>query len=154
MAYVNLMDIVYPVGSVYITTTLVSPASSIGGTWTEVTGKYLKAVSSSSDAALSTGGSDTVQGTVYIRYGAYKRNTASVLGGDDVFLQAAAANENGSNDWVNYRTYDTVTVEANANTSDNSGKYATGYLYYLDLKTTSEDNNPPYMTVHIWYRTA
>lgn len=34
--YVNLMDVVYPVGSVYCTASSASPASSIGGTWTKV----------------------------------------------------------------------------------------------------------------------
>ena len=32
--FVNLMDIVYPVHSMYITTSSVSPATFIGGTWT------------------------------------------------------------------------------------------------------------------------
>ena len=34
--YVNLMDIVYPVGSVFISNNSVSPADSIGGTWTKL----------------------------------------------------------------------------------------------------------------------
>lgn len=34
--YVNLMDIVYPVGSVFISNNSVSPAGSIGGTWTRL----------------------------------------------------------------------------------------------------------------------
>lgn len=34
--YVNLLDIVYPVGSVFITNTSISPANSIGGTWTQL----------------------------------------------------------------------------------------------------------------------
>lgn len=41
--YVNLMDIVYPVGSVYISFHSTSPASSIGGTWTQITDKVLRA---------------------------------------------------------------------------------------------------------------
>lgn len=34
--YVNLMDIVYPIGSVFISNNSVSPADSIGGTWTKL----------------------------------------------------------------------------------------------------------------------
>lgn len=34
--YVNLMDIVYPIGSVFISNTSISPANSIGGTWTKL----------------------------------------------------------------------------------------------------------------------
>ncbi len=35
-SYVNFLDIVYPVGSVFISNNSVSPASSIGGTWTKL----------------------------------------------------------------------------------------------------------------------
>lgn len=34
--YVNLLDIVYPVGSVFISNNSVSPIDSIGGTWTKL----------------------------------------------------------------------------------------------------------------------
>lgn len=36
MAYINLLEIVYPVGSVYITTLNTSPAELVGGTWEEI----------------------------------------------------------------------------------------------------------------------
>lgn len=34
--FVNLMDIIYPVGSLYLTTNSVSPVDSIGGTWVKL----------------------------------------------------------------------------------------------------------------------
>lgn len=34
--FVNLLDIIYPVGSIYITTNAISPADSIGGTWFKI----------------------------------------------------------------------------------------------------------------------
>lgn len=34
--YVNLLDIVYPVGAVYISNNSTTPASIVGGTWTKV----------------------------------------------------------------------------------------------------------------------
>lgn len=34
--FVNLMDVIYPVGSIYITTNATSPADSIGGTWLKI----------------------------------------------------------------------------------------------------------------------
>lgn len=35
--FVNLLDIIYPINSIYITTSTVSPAASIGGTWEQIT---------------------------------------------------------------------------------------------------------------------
>lgn len=40
MAYVNLGQIIYPVGSVYISYTSTSPASLFGGNWTAITGHF------------------------------------------------------------------------------------------------------------------
>lgn len=34
--FVNLLDIIYPVSSIYITASGISPATSIGGTWTQI----------------------------------------------------------------------------------------------------------------------
>lgn len=34
--FVNLLDIIYPVNSIYITASGISPATSIGGTWTQI----------------------------------------------------------------------------------------------------------------------
>lgn len=55
MAFTNLLDVIYPVGSVYFSSTTTSPAETIGGTWTQVSGRYLKA----DTTPASTGGSDT-----------------------------------------------------------------------------------------------
>lgn len=37
-SFVNLMDIIYPVGSIYATTSDVSPATRFGGTWESIKG--------------------------------------------------------------------------------------------------------------------
>lgn len=53
--YVNLLDIIYPIGSVYITFSSTNPADVVGGTWEKIDGKFLQ--SSSKDYSVnSTGG--------------------------------------------------------------------------------------------------
>ena len=52
--FVNLMDIIYPVGSIYQSMDATSPASSIGGTWTQ-----LKTFLYGSTTAKNTGGEAT-----------------------------------------------------------------------------------------------
>lgn len=41
--WVNIMDIFYPVGSIYLSTNSTSPASIVGGSWTQVKGGCLAA---------------------------------------------------------------------------------------------------------------
>lgn len=40
MAFINLLDIVYPIGSIYMTISETSPALLFGGTWSQITGMY------------------------------------------------------------------------------------------------------------------
>lgn len=42
MAFVNLLDVVYPVGSVYSSSVSTSPAALVGGTWTRIEGAALR----------------------------------------------------------------------------------------------------------------
>lgn len=49
--WVNLMDIVYPVGSVYLSISSTSPSSTIGGTWTQIKGAVLAAYGANSFAS-------------------------------------------------------------------------------------------------------
>lgn len=51
--FVNLLDIIYPVGSVYISTNTASPSNSIGGTWTAINNAILAA--SGSDYTTQSG---------------------------------------------------------------------------------------------------
>jgi len=46
MAFVNLLQIIYPVGSFYISRINTSPSSIIGGTWTKLSNAALRAGSS------------------------------------------------------------------------------------------------------------
>lgn len=47
MSWVNLLDIVYPIGAVYFSRNSASPASIVGGSWTQIQGAVLGAVGES-----------------------------------------------------------------------------------------------------------
>lgn len=49
--WVNLMDVVYPVGSIYLSVASTSPSSTIGGTWTQIKGAVLAAYGANSFAS-------------------------------------------------------------------------------------------------------
>lgn len=55
--WISLLDIVYPVGSLYFSVNSVSPASIVGGTWTKVTGAVIAASGSGFTTAMNYGGS-------------------------------------------------------------------------------------------------
>ena len=59
--FVNLLDIIYPVGSMYFSATDISPASSIGGTWEQIKDTVLAASGES-----YTGPADKYDGKKYI----------------------------------------------------------------------------------------
>jgi microcystin-dependent protein len=60
MAFVNFLDIIYPVGSIYISVDSLSPASIIGGSWEQIKGRFLLG-SGNGYSVLSTGGEEEHQ---------------------------------------------------------------------------------------------
>ena len=58
--FVNLMNIIYPVGSIYITTNATSPASSIGGTWTQIKDCLLAASGNTYNSVGGYNGNDMI----------------------------------------------------------------------------------------------
>lgn len=58
--FVNLLDIIYPVGSIYFSTSSISPASSIGGTWTKIENCLLAASGDTYNLAGRFSGSNMI----------------------------------------------------------------------------------------------
>lgn len=58
--FVNLLDIIYPVGSIYFSTSSTSPASSIGGTWTKIENCLLAASGDTYNVAGRFSGSNMI----------------------------------------------------------------------------------------------
>lgn len=54
--FVNLLDIIYPVGSMYFSTSSVSPADSVGGTWEQIKDAVLAASGDSYSTTVNTFG--------------------------------------------------------------------------------------------------
>ena len=60
-SWINLLDVIYPVGSCYFSISSISPASIIGGTWSAMTGGMLGLTGSTGVAtAGNNGGSRTI----------------------------------------------------------------------------------------------
>ena len=56
MAFVNMLDVVHPIGSVLETNSLISPSETIGGTWEEIVSMKSNAIEVSSTWIMSSEG--------------------------------------------------------------------------------------------------
>lgn len=68
--FVNLLDIVYPIGSIFISTANISPADSVGGTWERIENRFLKGANSD-ESADSIGGDENHYHTVKFAFPEY-----------------------------------------------------------------------------------
>lgn len=146
----GILDMVYPVGSIYMSVNNASPATFLGGTWEKIEDKFL--LSSGTALAGSTGGSAThthsygVAAPVY--YGAVVGADAEALG---------TVNYNADNTWstkyrTTYRGYSgTKTTNNNLSTST---KQTTPSENISVSNTSYSSSLPPYLAVNMWQRTA
>lgn len=54
-----MVDLIYPVGSIYLSANAVNPGTLFGGTWSRITGRFLLAANDTSYVLGSSGGSST-----------------------------------------------------------------------------------------------
>lgn len=136
MAYVNLLQVIYPIGSLYLSSSSTSPASIIGGTWSAITGRVLRA-----NNTYGTGGKDSES-----------------IDFDHTHLQQMAFKSSYVNsDGVAYTIGGTVPNDAiTTNPSSWKGfESVTGYIgtkKVLGTKTIS--HLPAYQNIYCWRRTA
>lgn len=124
-----LIDLIYPVGSIYMSMNKNSPATFLGGTWEQIKDRFLLSASDTYEAG-TTGGEATHKLTTdelpshthYVR-----------LGWNDNASHGMFAT------WVNSGT--NATVDAGTTTNATGGD-------------KSHNNMPPYLVVFMWKRTA
>lgn len=127
----GIANLIYPVGSIYMSMNAADPSTLFGGEWERVQDAFLLAASSS-HAAGSTGGSATHQHVAPIGY-----NTANKLMGISFAQGEATANVNSS-----YACYDEPMT------------LGSGAANWKLAKTDFANNMPPYLAVYMWQRTA
>ncbi len=159
----SIVDLVYPVGSVYMSVNSTSPATLFGGTWERITGQFLLGAtdngayggnSTASVRAGYTGGEATHKLTsgesglpahhhsmkhehTSPRYTIYDYDYGYSGG---YYLQFPQGGKKG---WASSNTQP-ATSSYNGNTGDNTAASA----------SSSHNNMPPYLAVYIWKRTA
>ena len=138
----KLLDTVYPVGSIYITTSDTSPASFLGGSWERYSkGRTLIGVNENDKDfidATHSGGSKTQ----IVDGGTFRANIAFNSAGRFWFQQDESTTPWNSTASVNNATYDW-----------NTGTRGTRTGVRISNKQTL-NNLPPFQTVYMWRRTA
>ena len=121
----DLVNLVYPVGSIYMSANNISPSTFLGGTWEQIKDTFLLAAGSSYVSG-STGGEATHTLTV-----------------DEM-----PSHNHASKGWADVTDY-----SGSYRTLGAQGK-STDYTTHYTGGSKPHNNMPPYLVVYMWKRTA
>ena len=146
--YRTPVDLIYPVGSIYMSVNATNPKELFGGTWEKIQGRFLLGMSSSYPAG-STGGEAThTLTTSEIPYHNHnigqEGNTSKILPtqiavGDSSQSEYVTTLQGGASGW--YKS--SVAWDGRISTRNQTSPYGQAH-----------NNMPPYLAVYIWKRTA
>ena len=126
----NVFDLIYPVGSIYLSVSSTSPQTLFGGTWERIQDRFLLAAGSSY-AAGTTGGEATHKLTV----SELPKHTHRIkMGNAEGTAQRVMRYIDAGSAWWSGSGNDKLSEEIGGDTAHN--------------------NMPPYLAVYIWKRTA
>lgn len=136
----NIFDLIYPVGSIYISVNSTNPEVLFGGTWEQIQGRFLLGMSSSYPMG-STGGS---KDAVVVAHSHNPANEAGYTGFITNSKKAFSIGDMGSQSGSGrYYPFATADFDISRNTATGS----TGV-------SGTDKNMPPYLAVAMWKRTA
>ena len=131
-----IKEIIYPVGTVYISTDSVSPAKIVGGTWKQIRDRFLFAASSLHPAG-AYGGSETHQhdsGTI-----------SALLSADTSSIMHGKWGDAGA-DWTATQKFNMSSYGALSPTKAHCDAVQT------NGETATASSMPPYFCVYMWER--
>lgn len=153
----SLLDLVYPVGAVYMSLNAANPATLFGGTWTAIEGKFLLAANATY-AAESTGGAashtlTTAQLPAH-SHRVYGSTDATSVGHDHGIpnIKTGQSGEYGA--YAETWGYGSGSRDLNTNYVDIT------HIHYVDITSQTTGSGkafslmPPYLAVYMWKRTA
>ena len=144
----NLVDLIYPIGSIYLSVSSANPSVLFGGTWVQIKDAFLLSAGDTYSADTS-GGSATHYHEVGIRLNGYYYSTNWELGTSGLIDLQTGPDTLGTS--TKPGVQDTVSVNNNAA----AGSKSVAADRVIKKGTTSTgDNLPPYYVVYMWKRTA
>ena len=136
-----ILDVVYPVGSIYISVNGTSPAILFGGTWAKINGRFLVGTGTTTDRI---GTSRTFN--VWETGGLFNHNHITSIGFDENGILYNALDSNA-------RPYYGSTVLNNIKRGIFTGPQIANNQPARIALTSLEDGVPPYYAVNMWERT-
>ena len=135
-----IADVIYPVGSIYMSVDSTSPATLFGGTWVQIKNRFLLACSDTYEAGETGGAKQHAIPAHSHRSPIGKRNGNTAIALDPNL------------------TGDTGTFAATAKPAWSASSNTTKYTDVRGYNTTSDGSHtvptmPPYLAVYIWKRT-
>lgn len=155
-AYVTkqqLIDLIYPVGSVYISLNSTSPATLFGGTWDQIKGRFLLGT-----GKCSANTDDSYFGT--IKAAGVWDAPAGSTGGEDWHELTVAEMPSHSHEVIGSNGLGVTFTQAGADDAQRWGILddlrASGWPVSAAAVGGSANHNnmPPYLSVYMWKRTA
>lgn len=139
----DILDRIYPVGSIYLSVSAASPAVLFGGTWERIEDRFLLGAGSNYTAG-STGGSATH----------YHSTSGHALTVDEIPSHTHSFTYSNWNmhdtDNEGYGQYSNVLGDDASRSCGSTG----GGAAHSHGNTGNASNLPPYLTVYMWHRTA
>lgn len=163
----DLIDTIYPIGSIYMSVNNVSPSTLFGGTWEQIKDKFLLS-SGDTYSNGATGGSATVSLTQsQMPRHNHSTNAHSHSTSDNGEYFVTNTQSTANNTRVTYSSSGNRMVDgfnttnsifhhrANTNSQSPSTKYTGGTGSTESASNGSaHENMPPYIVVNVWKRTA
>lgn len=146
----TFLNLVYPIGAVYLSLSSTNPGTLFGGTWEQLKDRFLLGTGDSYSAD-STGGAATHTHNYGLQYGGYYRSVS------------LESNTNAG--ILTYDTNNTIslvsggvsqgTLEGPINQNAINSMTTVSMAHYRQTANTSYTNNmPPYLTVYMWKRVS
>lgn len=134
---IDIVNLIYPIGSIYMSVNSTSPASLFGGTWEQLKDRFLLGAGDTYTNG-STGGNSTHTHTLNNGYAKFNVRTTGSSYADQITVEPYAPNLR-CEEANQYTSFDEWTV---------MGGIALGGT------TDSSSSLPPYLVVYMWKRTA
>jgi microcystin-dependent protein len=153
----GMLDLVYPVGAVYISTANITPATIFGGSWTAISGKFL--LSTDSSHAVGTTGGEEYK-TLQPANLPVHSHGVTVTVGDHYYSHShvIGADKDGGAGSVNWSVHGAGVSGAGYQIETSEDSTTLYHNVSATVGSTGEGQSfsimPPYLSVYMWQRTA